>query len=73
MHLINIRLCVYVEPKRISSESKHSPSDKEKSHNSFLKEYLRNIKNINKKLYVKQVSSSITCKYNLLRKADTFA
>ena len=29
MHLISIKLCIYVETKRIFSESKHSPSDKE--------------------------------------------
>ena len=37
MHFISIRLCVYVEPKRISSESKHSLSDKETSSKKVLK------------------------------------
>ena len=42
------------ECKRVSSESKHSLSDKETSRKKrFRKEYLRNIKNINKKQYVK--------------------
>ena len=54
MHLISIKLCVYVELKHISSESKHSHSDKETSRKniSFFKEYPSNIK-INKKQYVK--------------------
>ena len=31
MHLISIRLCVYIASKCISSESKHRPSDKKHS------------------------------------------
>ena len=49
-------MCVYVEPKRISSESKHSPRDKETSRKKAIKvskEYHKNIKNINKKQNVK--------------------
>ena len=37
MHFISIRLWVYVEPKHISSESKHSLSDKETSPKKALK------------------------------------
>ena len=55
MQLIRIKSCAYVEPKRISSELKHSLSNKETSPQKkklkFLKEYLRNIKNTNKKRF----------------------
>ena len=37
MHFISIRLCVYAEPKRISSESKHNLNDKETSAEEALK------------------------------------
>ena len=37
MKLISKKLYFYVEPKRISSESKHSPSDKETSRKKTLK------------------------------------
>ena len=37
MHLIRIKLEVYLEPKRIPCESKHSPNDKQTSRKKTLK------------------------------------